>query len=81
MGLIMIPYVGYYQAKKSLGGIKQTIVAMNDPDNYMLEAQRDMLELEVDYLREESVKFTIKLLTVVVFCVTLLILHYYYGVI
>ena len=71
----MIPYVGYYQAKKSLDGIKQTIRAMNDPDNYMLEAQRDMLELEVDYFREESVKFTGKLLTVVVFCVTLSYLY------
>lgn len=67
----MIPYIGYYQAKQSLGSIKQTIQAMNDPDNYMLEAQKDMLELEVDYFREESVKFTLKLLTVAVFCVTL----------
>lgn len=71
----MIPYIGYYQAKKSLIGIKQTIRAMNDPDNYMLEAQRDMLELEVDYFREESTKFTIKLLIVVVFCVILLYLY------
>ena len=73
--VIMIPYIGYYQAKKSLIGIKQTIRAMNDPDNYMLEAQRDMLELEVDYFREESTKFTIKLLIVVVFCVILLYLY------
>ena len=76
----MIPYIGYYQAKKSLDGIKQTIQAMNDPDNYMLEAQRDMLELEVDYFREVSIKFTIVLLTFMVFCVTLGLLHFYYGV-
>lgn len=77
----MIPYIGYYLAKKSLISIKQTIQALNDPDNYMLEAQRDMLELEVDYFRTESIKFTKILLTLAVFCVTLLLLHYHYGVI
>jgi hypothetical protein len=40
----------------------------------MLEAQKDMLELEVEHFREQSVKFTIVLLTVVVFCVTLVYL-------
>jgi len=48
---------------------------MNDPDNYMLEAQRDMRQLEVEYYRETSVKFTIGLLTVAVFCVTLWYLY------
>ena len=67
----MIPYVGYYQAKKSLALAKETIELMNDPDNYLLEAQKDMLELEMAYFRETSVKFTVRLLTVVVFCVSL----------
>lgn len=67
----MIPYVGYYQAKRSLALAKETIKLMDDPDNYMLEAQKDMLELEVEYFRESSVKFTIRLLTVLVFCVSL----------
>jgi hypothetical protein len=67
----MIPYIDYYNAKKSLAMAKETIKLMNDPDNYMLEAQKDMRELEVDYYRGECVKFTIVLLTVAVFCSTL----------
>jgi len=70
----MIPYVGYIQAKKSLALAKETIELMNDPDNYMLEAQKDMLELEVEHFRETSIKFTIFLLTLAVFCVSLLYL-------
>jgi hypothetical protein len=70
----MIPYVGLYQAKKSLALAKETIKMMGDSTNYMLEAQRDMLELEVEHFREASVKFTIVLLTVVVICVTLVYL-------
>lgn len=75
----MIPYIGLRQAKQSLKLMKETIQMMGD-DNYMLLAQRDMLELEVEHFREESRKFTIKLLTVVVFGVTLSLLHFYYGV-
>ena len=71
----MIPYIGYIQAKKSLALAKETIKLMDDPNNYMLEAQKDMLELEVEHFRELSVKFTIVLLTVVVFCVTLVYLN------
>jgi len=71
VGLIMIPYVNYINAKRSLKLAKETIRMMGDSSNYMLEAQRDMLELEVEHFRETSIKFTIVLLTVVVFCVTL----------
>jgi hypothetical protein len=70
----MIPYVGLYQAKKSLALAKETIKMMDDSTNYMLEAQKDMLELEVDYFREQSKKFTIFLLTLATFCVSLLYL-------
>jgi hypothetical protein len=73
-GTKMIPYYYLWQAKKSLEGAKKTIELMNDPDNYMLEAQRDMLELEVEHFREQSIKFTIFLLTLMVFCVSLLYL-------
>jgi hypothetical protein len=58
-GIDMIPYYYLWQAKKSLEGTKKTIEMMNDPDNYMLEAQRDMLELEVEHFRFESLKFTV----------------------
>ena len=71
----MIPYVGYIQAKRSLKLAKETIELMNDPNNYMLEAQKDMLELEVEHFREISIKFTIVLLTLVTFCVTLVYLY------
>jgi hypothetical protein len=67
----MIPYIGYIQAKRSLKMAKETIRMMDDPSNYMLEAQKDMLELEVEHFREQSAKFTIFLLTLAVFCVSL----------
>ena len=70
-GTKMIPYYYLWQAKKSLEGVKKTIILMNDPDNYMLEAQKDILELEVEHFMVQSVKFTIFLLTLVVFCVSL----------
>jgi uncharacterized Rmd1/YagE family protein len=71
----MMPYIGYVQAKRSLKLAKETIELMNDPNNYMLEAQKDMLELEVEHFREASIKFTIVLLTLVTFCVTLYYLY------
>ena len=67
----MIPYYYLWQAKKSLALNKETIKMMGDPDNYMLEAQKDMLELEVEHFRETSKKFTIFLLTLATFCVSL----------
>jgi lipopolysaccharide export LptBFGC system permease protein LptF len=74
-GINMIPYIDYINAKKSLAMAEETIRMMNDPDNYMLEAQRDIRQLEVEYYRETSVKFTIVLLTVAVFCVSLYYLY------
>jgi len=71
----MIPYYYLWQSKQSLAGAKKTIELMGDSSNYMLEAQRDMLELEVEHFREQSRKFTIFLLTVAVFCVTLYYLN------
>jgi hypothetical protein len=71
----MIPYIGYIQAKRSLALAKETIKLMDDPDNYMLEAQRDILELEVEHFRIVSIKFTVFLLTLSVFCVSLLYLY------
>ena len=71
MGLIMIPYYYLWQAKKSLELNKETIKMMGYSTNYMLEAQSDMLELEVEHFRETSKKFTIFLLTLVIFCVSL----------
>jgi hypothetical protein len=75
----MIPYIDLYNAKKSLAMAEETIRMMNDPDNYMLEAQKDMRELEVDYYRNQSIMFTIGLLIAVLFCVMMYIL-FRYGV-
>lgn len=79
----MIPYYYLYEAKQRLIGAKKAIVMMGGEDECqpMLLGQRDMLELEVEYYREQSLKFTIVLLTLITFCVTLGILHYHYGVI
>jgi len=74
-GIKMIPYYYLWQAKRSLEGAKKTIELMGDSSNYMLEAQKDMLELEVDHFREISKKFTRILLTLTVFCVTLSYLY------
>ena len=74
-GIKMIPYYYLWQAKKSLEGAKKTIELMGDSTNYMLEAQKDMLELEVEHFRTQSKKFTIFLLTLVVFCVSLYYLY------
>jgi hypothetical protein len=71
----MIPYYYLWQAKKSLALNKETIKMMGDSTNYMLEAQSDMLELEVEHFREASKKFTIFLLTMLVFSV---IMYYLY---
>jgi hypothetical protein len=71
----MIPYYYLWQAKKSLALNKETIKMMGDSANYMLEAQSDILELEVEHFREVSKKFTIFLLTLAVFCVSLYYLY------
>lgn len=75
----MIPYIGYIQAKKSLALAKETIVMMGDSTNYMLEAQKDMLELEVEHFRTASIKFTAGLLFTGVICVIMYVL-FRYGV-
>jgi hypothetical protein len=75
-GTKMIPYYYLWQAKQSLTGVKKTIELMNDPDNYMLEAQKDMLELEVEHFHNQSIKFTIFLLLITAICVILYVLYH-----
>jgi len=77
----MIPYIGYIQAKRSLAMAKETIKMMDDPSNYMLEAQKDMLELEVEHFRHASVNFTILLLILTVLSVILYFYMHIIGVI
>jgi hypothetical protein len=72
-GIDMIPYYYLYEAKRRLVSIKQTIAMLGGEDDCqpMLLGQRDMLKLEVEYYRQQSAKFTIFLLTLIVFCVSL----------
>jgi hypothetical protein len=69
----MIPYYYLHEAKQRLVNAKKTIEMMGGEDECqpMLLGQRDMLELEVEYYRETSFKFTIIMLTLITFCVTL----------
>lgn len=69
----MIPYYYLHEAKQRLVNAEKTIEMMGGEDECqpMLLGQRDMLELEVEYYRETSVKFTIIMLTLITFCVTL----------
>ena len=78
----MIPYYYLYIAKQSLIVAKETIVMMGGEDDcsQQILQQRDFLEMEVEYFREQSFKFTIRLLTVAIFCVTLGLLYFHYGV-
>lgn len=73
----MIPYYYLREAKLRLIGAKKAIEMMGGEDDCqpMLLGQRDMLELEVDYYRKQSTKFTIGLLTLTVVCVILYVLY------
>lgn len=45
----------YWYAKKRLVALRNDLLTMGD-DNPMLEAQGDMIELEIAYYKEESIK-------------------------
>ena len=58
----MISYFRYWDAKRRLASAQKTIEMMGDSSNYMLEAQKDMLDREVeeDILKHKSIsKFKI----------------------
>jgi hypothetical protein len=44
-----------WYAKKRLAALQKDLLKMGD-DNPMLEAQGDMIQLEIEYYREESIK-------------------------
>ncbi len=66
-GIKMLSYFYLREAKLRLENANQAIDMMGGEDECqpMLLGQRDMLELEVDYYRQQSTKFTIFLLTMV----------------
>ena len=73
----MIPYYYLHQAKQRLAVAIETIEMMGGEDECqpMLLGQRDMLELEVQYYREESDKFTIYLLIFIAFIGIMLVMQ------
>lgn len=75
----MIPYFDYREAKNRLKLAKETIELMGGEDECppMVLGQRDYIELEVDYYRLRSLKFTVLCLFTVVICVIIYVLHRY----
>jgi hypothetical protein len=73
----MLPYYYLHQAKQRLAVAIETIEMMGGEDECqpMLLGQRDMLELEVQYYREESDKFTIYLLIFIAFIGIMLVMQ------
>ena len=73
----MIPYYYLHEAKQRLVNAKKTIELMGGEDECqpMLLGQRDMLELEVEYYRQSSKKFTAITLTIVLIGVILYLLY------
>jgi hypothetical protein len=75
----MIPYYNYYDATQRLKGTEMTIDAMGGPDECpdMVVAQKEFLELEVEYYKQQSWIFTKRLLFTSVICVIMFVLHHY----
>jgi hypothetical protein len=73
----MIPYYYLHEAKQRLVNAKRTIEMMGGEDECqpMLLGQRDMLDLEVEYYRQSSKKFTVISLTMILIGVILYVLY------
>lgn len=71
----MLSYYRYWQALKRLESSQKTIKMMEPDVPNMVQAQHEMIQREMEYYQEESHKFTIILLTLVVFFSIMLILY------
>ena len=71
----MISYFRYWDAKRRLASSQKTIEMMGDSSNYMLEAQKDMIEREVEFYKEESSKLTLILLTILLVLGTICVFY------
>jgi len=71
----MLSYYRYWQALKRLESSQKTIEMMKPDVPNMVQAQHEMIQREMEYYQEESHKFTIILLTLVVFFSIMLILY------
>ena len=77
----MMCLVNYISAVRRLKETNKTVYMMGGEEECPTQiiAQRDMIQLEKDYYRGETVKFTFALLTTVAGCVMMYYL-YRYGV-
>lgn len=71
----MLPYYYYWLALKRLESSAKTIELMQPDVPHMVEAQHEMIQLEVKYYRETSRFFTIGLLTLILASVILYLLY------
>ena len=67
----MISYYRYWQAIGKCQESLKTVMAMQPDVPPMVEAQYEMDTMVMKYWKEKAEKFTTRLLTVMVFCVTL----------
>jgi hypothetical protein len=71
----MLSYYRYWQALKRLESSQKTIEMMAPDVPNMIQAQHEMIQREMEYYQEESYKFTIILLTLIVFFSIMLVLY------
>ena len=71
----MLSYYRYWQALKRLESSQKTIEMMEPDVPNMVQAQHEMIQREMEYYQEESHKFTIILLTLIVFFSIMLVLY------
>lgn len=74
-GTKMLSYYHYWQALKRLESSQKTIEMMEPDVPNMVQAQHEMIEREVEYYQEESNKFTLIVLTLIVFFSIMLVLY------
>jgi hypothetical protein len=70
----MLSYYRYWQAVNRLKQSAETLTLMAPDVPDMVQAQHEMIQLEVDYYREQSTKCTVLILTSIAFIVTMLVL-------
>jgi hypothetical protein len=63
----MLSYYNYWQATRRFEQSKETIKMMEPDVPPMITAQHEMIQREMEFFREESQKFTLIILTLLVF--------------
>ncbi len=74
-GTKMLSYYHYWQALNRFKSSQKTVEMMEPDVPNMVQAQHEMIQREMEYYQEESYKFTIILLTLVVFISIMLVLY------